>query len=283
MTVSEVVPKLDGSRGRNLLWRVLSALVLAPLAVGAAYLGGWAVLVFWGIAAFGVFWEWITLFSAMERRLVFGLGATAITLAGLMGWIGRIRLPFFIIILGGMAIGVLARTSQRSWIVAGVLYAGTLVAAPAALTREAQYAFSAMMFVMIIVWMTDIFAYAGGRLVGGPRVCPAISPNKTWSGAIAGTVAGVIGGIVVARCFGLPNVAALGLIACVLSILAQVGDFFESYVKRQRGAKDAGNIIPGHGGLMDRLDGFVFAVFVAAVIGIVHGGFDHAGAGLLLW
>ena len=162
----------DGERGRaeigreqgaEPLWRVLSALVLAPLAVGAAYMGGWAVLIFWGIAAFGVFWEWITLFSALERRLVFGLGATAITLAGLMGWIGRIRLPFFIIILGSMAIGVLARTSQRSWIVAGVPYAGTLVVAPAALTREPLYAFPAMMFVMAIVWMTDIFAYAGGR------------------------------------------------------------------------------------------------------------------------
>jgi phosphatidate cytidylyltransferase len=112
---------------------------------------------------------------------------------------------------------------------------------------------------------------------------PRISPNKTWSGAVGGLIGGLAGGVAVAYASGLGRLESLGVIALALSLVAQAGDLFESAVKRRFGAKDAGRIIPGHGGLMDRLDGFLFAAAAAAAIGILHAGTGAAAYGLLLW
>jgi phosphatidate cytidylyltransferase len=133
------------------------------------------------------------------------------------------------------------------------------------------------------VWATDILAYFVGRRLGGPRLWPRVSPNKTWSGAAGGLAGGVAGGIAVAYASGIGGLPFVGVIALALSLLAQAGDLFESAVKRRFGAKDTGRLIPGHGGLMDRLDGFLFAAAAAATIGILHAGTGAAGHGLLLW
>jgi phosphatidate cytidylyltransferase len=112
---------------------------------------------------------------------------------------------------------------------------------------------------------------------------PSISPKKTWSGAIGGLVGGVVAGVAVAYASGIAKLGIVGVMALLLSVLAQAGDLFESAVKRRFGVKDAGGLIPGHGGLMDRLDGFVLAAFAAVLIGILHAGTSSPGRGLLVW
>ena len=169
------------------------------------------------------------------------------------------------------------------WAAAGVPYAGLLGVAPIVLRSDAQYGFLAIIILFAIVWATDIFAYFIGRAVGGPKLAPQKSPNKTWSGAIGGGAAAIAAVLTIAIMAGLAHVLALAVLALVLSIIAQAGDLFESAVKRRFGAKDASHLIPGHGGLMDRLDGFVVAAAVAALIGLAHGGVEAPARGLLVW
>ena len=133
------------------------------------------------------------------------------------------------------------------------------------------------------MWATDIAAYFAGRAVGGPKLWPAVSPKKTWSGAIGGTLGGVAAGLLVAKLFGLAVSPMLVLVAIGLSVVAQAGDLLESAVKRHFGAKDASQLIPGHGGLMDRLDGFLTAAAAAVMVGLIRGGLEGPARGLLVW
>jgi phosphatidate cytidylyltransferase len=110
-----------------------------------------------------------------------------------------------------------------------------------------------------------------------------VSPKKTWSGAVAGTAAAIVAAVVVARTAGYSGLYAIAALAGALSVCAQAGDLFESFLKRRFGAKDSGQVIPGHGGLMDRLDGYVAAAVVAAAIGLARGGLAAPGRGLLVW
>jgi len=139
-----------------------------------------------------------------------------------------------------------------------------------------------LMLVLLVVWATDIGGYFAGRLIGGPKLWPQVSPKKTWAGAIGGFVASLAVAIAFAA-LGLGKaIPVLGL-AAVLSVASQLGDLFESAVKRRFGVKDSSHIIPGHGGLMDRLDGFVAAIAVAALFGFLRGGADGIARGLMVW
>jgi phosphatidate cytidylyltransferase len=219
----------------NLTLRIVSAAVLAPVALFAAYLGGWPFAVFWGAAALAVLWEWIA--------LVQGAG----------------------------------------WIVAGIGYAAVMLWAPVLLRGDIAYGFLAMVLLFAIVWTTDIFGYFAGRAIGGPILWRAVSPNKTWSGAAAGTLGAMMMAVLVASFFGSFNRAAIAIVALLLSVVAQLGDLLESWIKRKFGAKDASHLIPGHGGVMDRLDGFWAAALVACLIGLLRGGFNAPAHGLLVW
>ena len=136
------------------------------------------------------------------------------------------------------------------------------------------------MFLFAVVWATDIAAYFVGRAIGGPKLMPQVSPKKTWSGAIGGTHRRrSLAAVAVAKFAGLDGlVRDRASLAVVLSVVAQAGDLFESALKRRFGAKDSSQLIPGHGGLMDRLDGFVAAAVLAALIGLLRGGIRCAGA-----
>lgn len=232
----------------NLVLRVISSLILAPVALGLAYLGGWPFAAFWAIAAAIVFAEWL--------MLVIG------------------RNPFAALPWNG---------SQWVWALGGVIYAGAMLAATLLLRADAGLGFIAMVFVFAVVWGSDIMAYFVGRAVGGPKLMPSVSPGKTWSGAIGGTAASVIFGILVAKLGGLGNLGAIALIGLILSVVSQAGDLIESALKRHFHVKDSSGLLPGHGGLMDRLDGYLTAVIAAALIGLARGGFDAPARGLLVW
>lgn len=227
----------------NLALRVVSSLVLAPLALIAAYFGGLVFVLFWVVAASIVLWEWARLVVDAKLR--------------------------------GFAL--------IDWLAAGVAYAAVLLFAPLILRRDPALGFVAILFLFAVVWTTDIAAYFTGRALGGPKLWPAVSPKKTWSGAVAGTLGAVAAGVLTATLVGLPVTPMLLVVACVLSIAAQAGDLLESAIKRHFGAKDAGQLIPGHGGVMDRLDGFLTAAAAAAMVGLIRGGFEAPARGLLDW
>jgi phosphatidate cytidylyltransferase len=231
--------------GRRELWlRVASSLALAPLAIAAAYLGGTWFIAFWLLAAAGVLWEWLAL------------------------------------VAGARSLSAGARTA---WIALGAAYAGAMLAAPLLLRADEAMGFVAMIFLFAVVWATDVAAYFAGRLMGGPKLWPAVSPKKTWSGAITGAAAATVAGLMVAAFAGVGDPWAIAALSLVLSIFAQLGDLFESALKRRFGAKDASHLIPGHGGVMDRLDGFLTAALAAAVVGVLRGGIDGAARGFILW
>jgi phosphatidate cytidylyltransferase len=266
-----------------MLLRIASALVLAPLALAAAWIGGTPFALLWGIAAFGVWWEWSALVAVSAARLVTftGLGALALALA--LSASGRYSAAVIVIVLGAAATHVVAPASRGAWVGGGLIYAGSLTVAPLVVRDHTEWGLVAIIFLFGVVWATDILAYFVGRMVGGPKLWPSVSPNKTWSGAIAGTVSAVAVGLAVAYSVGSTSMLYLAAVAFILSVAAQGGDLFESAVKRRFGAKDTSQIIPGHGGLMDRLDGFLVAAVVAAVYGIARAGIDDAAQGLLRW
>jgi phosphatidate cytidylyltransferase len=184
------------------------------------------------------------------------------------------------LIIVGLAI-VAAALTMSTWRPVGVAYAATL-GASLLLLRLAPDGLSAVLIVLAVVWATDTGAYVAGKLIGGAKLWPAVSPNKTWAGAAGGLVAGVLAGLVVAIILGLPIGAMLILVCAGLSAAAGAGDLFESWVKRSFGAKDSGRLVPGHGGLMDRVDGLVFAAGFAVLVGWLHSGADLA-RGLIFW
>jgi phosphatidate cytidylyltransferase len=271
-----------GSRRSELALRVGSALVLVPLAIATAYVGDWPFAVLWGAAAMGVLWEWTALVAGSDWRPVLMAGAASLALALALAASELLLAAIIVLAIGVLAVASLAPTERRMWIAGAIPYAGALGLAPIALRSDEQDGFLAVIFLFAVVWTTDIAAYFVGRAAGGPKLMPLVSPNKTWSGALAGTLAAVVVAVIFAETAGLAAFA-LAMLAVILSICAQAGDLFESFLKRRFGAKDSSHLIPGHGGLMDRLDGFVAAGAVAALIGLARGGFEAPGRGLLVW
>ena len=259
----------------NLLLRVVSAAVLAPLALVVAYIGGLPFALFWGIAALVVLWEWMTLVVGPNYRLLVLSCAAAIAVADFLAWLGRPVTALFMVGLGALAGAIFAPSERRLWVIAGAGYAGGMVLAPVFLRADAGFGFAVILLVFAIVWTTDVLGYFAGRAFGGPKLWPAVSPKKTWSGAIAGTVGAVVVALLVAAQFGSFDRIAIIAVALLLSIMAQAGDLFESWVKRRFDAKDSSHIIPGHGGVMDRLDGFWAAAVTGCVVGLLRGGFDE--------
>ena len=275
--------RVSSLHGSELALRVCSALVLVPLAIGTAYLGGWPFAVFWGAAAIGVLWEWSSMVARNEQFSVLLAGGASLALAVILVVTGHVLAALIVVAMGALGAASLTLPDRRTWVAGAIPYAGVLAIAPIVLRGDGEQGFLAILFLFAIVWTTDIAAYFVGRAFGGPKLVPRVSPNKTWAGAIGGLFASMVAAIVVAKVAALTSFFALAMLAIVLSVLAQAGDLFESFLKRRFNAKDSSHLIPGHGGLMDRLDGFVTASVVAAMIGLARGGFEAPGRGLLVW
>jgi phosphatidate cytidylyltransferase len=198
--------------------------------------------------------------AASELTLRVMSGAAMAAVAVLLTIYGGVLFALFWIAAGAAVFwewfNLVATADQRArWLTAGAVYAGAAAFCPILLRADADYGLVAIFFLFAVVWVTDIAAYFVGRLFGGPKLWPAVSPKKTWS----------------------------GVLAALLSVASQAGDLFESHLKRRFGVKDASHIIPGHGGVMDRLDGFIFAAALATLIGLARGGWSGPGRGLLEW
>ena len=272
----------SGIAGCELCLRVGSALVLVPLAVGSAYVGGPPFLAVWTLAAAVIFWEWTALVGEPRRAPILAAGAAAFSGAAVLFGLSSPGAALAVLALGAIVAAGLAGSERGVWILAGGVYAGAMLAAPAVLRSDAQLGRSAVFLIFGVVWTTDVMAYFVGHALGGPKLWPAVSPKKTWSGAVGGAAAATLVGSGLSALAGL-EVAALAPVCAVLSLAVQAGDLLESALKRRFGAKNASELIPGHGGLMDRLDGFVAAAMVAAFLGLARGGFDAPAGGLLIW
>ncbi len=273
---------------RNFKRRVASALVLAPIALAATYFGGWAFVIVCALAAGAVLWEWTMLVAKRPEPRIIAPGLAALFVAaGLVGATAPTA-AIATIAIGALVVGGLVAFWPQCvlpplWAAGGVIYAGVVLLCPTLLRNDPQFGLQALLFLFATVWATDIFAYLVGRAVGGPLLWPPVSPNKTWSGAVGGLVGGVAAGIAVAYASGGTRAAIAGVLALVLSIVAQGGDLFESAIKRRFGVKDTSHLIPGHGGVMDRLDGFLVAAFAAVLIGILRQGVAAPARGFLAW
>ena len=163
-------------------------------------------------------------------------------------------------------------------LVSGLAWITLAAAALVALRTDPSAGRANVMFVVLLVWATDIGAYAAGRALGGPKLAPRISPGKTWSGAAGGLLAAVVAGILVAAAQGpAPRLPAAAAVAAFLSIIGQAGDLLESLAKRHFGVKDSGHLIPGHGGALDRLDATLAVLPVAWLLAHL------AGHGVVMW
>jgi phosphatidate cytidylyltransferase len=275
---------------QNFLRRTASALVLAPLAIGAAFVGGWIFAAACTVTAALVLWEWSILISRAADWRILAPGLPALCAAAVLAHGNAPGMAIVALALGALgaavATAVASRAGQRSaaaWAVAGVVYAGILLISLIVLRSDPQMGFAALAFLFATVWATDIFAYLTGRRLGGPLLWPRLSPKKTWTGAIGGLAGGVVAGALVAYASAGTHPVAAGVLALILSIAAQGGDLLESSVKRRFGAKDTSALIPGHGGVMDRVDGLLVAALIAVVIGALRFGAAASARGLLLW
>lgn len=270
-----------GGLQSNLARRVMAALVLAPLAIAAAWFGGWFWAVLVTLTVIGLFGEWMMIIDNL-RRSVLMWGFLALAAAGFAGAVGHWEIANLSIALGLFAMFLFSTPSLRAWSAIGFGYTAAALFACILLRRDPSYGFVALIFVFLVVWITDILGYFVGRGVGGPKLWVRVSPKKTWSGAIGG----VVGSLLFSGAFAAAGYGKLGpllLLGTVISVISQFGDLFESALKRQFGVKDSSQIIPGHGGLLDRLDGFMAAIIAAAVIGYLRSGIDGIGQGLLVW
>jgi phosphatidate cytidylyltransferase len=265
------------------LWpRVAAAVAMGSVAVAATWIGGFLFAAFWWLASIVVLWEWQRLVGG-ERLIVarVGAGAVALALAALSALHDSIAGVVAALILGAAAVGWIAGGRQGIWAAAGVLYAGALVASVGLLRVSPSFGMASILWLFAVVWGADIAAYFAGRLIGGPRLWPRVSPGKTWAGAIVGAFTGAVLGLMLAAWTN--RLAALFWLGLATAIVSELGDLFESALKRRFGVKDSSGLIPGHGGLMDRLDAFTSASFFAAVVAILHPKGDYIASGLFQW
>lgn len=246
----------------NFRVRLVSAVLLAAVALLLTWLGGAWFRLLAAAVGVAVYYEW----SAMSRndanrpQHFAAAGLIAIFMVLLVAGVDSGTM--LALAVAGIAVSAahgFARGSGYS-AAAGLAYASLPAIAISFLRGSDMAGLSAVLFLFAVVWATDIFAYFGGRLIGGPKLAPAVSPSKTWSGAASGLIGGVAAGAAVALAFGTTaGMLAILAVAIFLSVLSQGGDLVESAFKRRYGVKDSGNLIPGHGGFMDRVDGLIFA------------------------
>lgn len=286
----EAGPSASGRSARNLALRTLSSIMLAPAVLFFTYAGGWLFLGLCAVAAAGILWEWMHLIDNRGGLPVLVVGAAALFAASVL--LGANQPGAAVcataagsVLAGGLSARAFGAATRNGgfWAAGGVLYAGIGFLGPALLRRDPEWGFMALLFLFATVWATDIFAFLCGRTMGGPLLWPSVSPKKTWAGVAGGLAGGTAAAVAVAYAGGIGAAGTAGLLGLLFSMLAQVGDLFESAVKRRFGAKDASRLIPGHGGLMDRLDGFLVAAFAALLIGIARQGMDAPARGFLLW
>lgn len=274
-------PKISALFNRELLIRTLSAIVLASIALYLTYLSPTSFIFLTSIIAVLMVWEWGRL-TNNDTPIQLAIQAGTITVAITACLTSEWPLLISALIAGAFLSCWSTHYWWRSkWALLGLFYVGAPILSLIYLRSSQTLGFEAVLFVFLIVWGTDTAAYFTGRHFGGAKLAPSISPGKTRSGFYGGLFAGLIIGAIFAISMSIEPVM-LSLIGLFLSAISQLGDLAESAIKRHFGVKDSGHLIPGHGGVLDRLDGIVTAAICAAIIAAIHSPANPA-SGLLIW
>ncbi len=272
-------PPMDGTPAgpapsSGLRTRVLSALVLAPVVLGLTYFGGAAFDVMMLIIACLMAYEWNRMCCGGETATNFIILVAILASVGIAGlaWISLV----VTLLSAGLAFAITAVIEKSSpkrplWLAAGVIYIAVPCNAVIWLRADPETGLATILWLLAVIWATDIGAYFAGRGIGGPRLAPRISPKKTWAGLAGGMIAAAAVGWATAAVLGLPNAPALIAFSIILALVAQGGDLLESAIKRHFKVKDSGNLIPGHGGLLDRFDGLMTAAPAVAAVALMGG------------
>ncbi len=264
-------PAAGGTGPGNLTLRIASALVLIPVALAAVWFGGiWFTLLVALVALTGAA-EWRAM-AGLEAR---GVGTVLLTAPLFTLLAAQVANPPIGLIVLAVALVVAAGTfasnwAERRWAMVALVHLGLPVLALVHLRGHPGPAVDLVFFLFASVWLADIGGYAVGRTVGGPWLAPAVSPNKTWAGLAGALAFPAAGAFAFAHWSGLAPLPLLAA-ALVLAFVAQAGDLFESWIKRRFGVKDSGNTIPGHGGVLDRVDGVMFAAPVMVLVTVLFG------------
>lgn len=275
-------PKAAAGRTSSDIWiRIVSALVMAPIAIALTWAGVWPFAVLVAVAGAVVSWEWgrlvrgmVSADAAMIAQAVAIAGAVVLTAAG-QPHLG----------LGALAIGFLAVTwlaDRDQWSMGGVFYFGLPAVALVFLRSDPAYGAVAILYLFAVVWCADTAAYVSGRMIGGPKLAPRISPKKTWAGFAGAVIVPALLTLAAASWVGETGALPLAGVSLVLAAISQLGDLVESAAKRAFGVKDVSGLIPGHGGLMDRIDALLFASVAAGALAALRDA-AHPGQALVIW
>jgi phosphatidate cytidylyltransferase len=262
------------SKAGDLKVRVLSALVMAPVVLGAVWVGGW---VFHALIAFGsvvAVSEWTSIVPSARRlpaRMMAAIGIVVALMAQIAAGPGA---AVGAAAAFGVLTAIVAGGTDRGLLGFGVPYVAVGMAGLIWLRDLPDTGLSLFLFVLFAIWATDIGAYAAGRSIGGPKLAPRISPKKTWAGLIGGMASSALLGWLVAFAFGAARPDIALAVGAAVAVVGQAGDLFESALKRRYNVKDSGQLIPGHGGILDRIDGLLAAAPVLALF--------HAAVGSVL-
>jgi phosphatidate cytidylyltransferase len=261
----------------SLRLRLLSAVALVPIALLLVVVGGWGFTGFVEIAVALMALEWARLTAARHGRRSGIFAGAAVFVVGFVSTLliafEHTTIALATLLLGALAAGGIALTwgGPALWIALGVGYVGLPALALIWLRAVPELGLSVLVWLLIVVWTTDTAAYFAGRRIGGPRLAPRISPGKTWAGFAGGVAGASLASALFALALGSTRLPYAALLGALLSVVAQVGDLAESALKRRAGVKDTGAMIPGHGGILDRLDSLLFAAPVLALFALLLG------------
>jgi phosphatidate cytidylyltransferase len=260
------------ARWSDLWTRIASAAVMVPLALGCVWLGGIVFAAMVALLSVGMAFEWLRLCQAPpgpRSVLMFASLPLAVFLTAVGAASSALGLLLVITVVSAVRLRAFSPARPLPF---GVPYIGLGAIALVWLRLRPLHGLEAVVLLLLVIWATDIGAYGVGRLVGGARLAPRISPGKTWSGAIGGLLAGMAAGVAAAVVLGVGHFAwQAALLAGTIGCVGQAGDLFESLLKRHFKVKDSGHLIPGHGGLLDRLDAVLAAAPVAALLALLFG------------
>jgi phosphatidate cytidylyltransferase len=266
---------LDPADLKSLTLRILSALVLAPVAIAAVWFGSPWLPIVTGAAAAIMAWEWARLCRAGEVGAS-GTALVAVVMSAvILAALASVAMALAAALAGAAMVFWTARRGhdrEPYWMALGALWVALPCVLLLWLAHDEMTGRLTLLWIFAVVWATDIGAYAAGRGFGGPRLAPRWSPRKTWAGVIGGTGCAALAGWATARVAGASPVLPLVLVSAGLAIVGQFGDLAESVAKRRFDVKDSSGLIPGHGGLLDRLDGLLAVVPAVALLTLIGGG-----------
>lgn len=246
--------------------------MLVPAALISVWFGEVFFLIFVLLGGAVVADEWLRMIGAGNLMILRVAALISVGLVGVAAHMLPLQSAWIAIVVAGAAMGaVLWRRGfdvSTRWVVAGTIYVGLAILALVALRKGAD-GLGVVVFVFLVAWASDTAAFFAGRAIGGPKLWPRLSPNKTWAGAVAGLLAGVVFGALVAAALAVPLAATVIALAAAVSVAAQAGDLLESAAKRHFMVKDTSALIPGHGGMMDRVDGLIAATVLTTLLGAV--------------